>query len=166
MNRRLLTIAALSAGLLAGCGAARPSKYYQLTIPGDVTAVAEGNPYPVTLLLGPQTALTVFMTAGFAGSALAMFAVLRRWDAGVAAAAIGGAVYGFSPAVLHSAIGHYDLQFAVLPPLIIDVGLRLALGRVSAVRGGLWLGLLVTAQLFITEETLLGTAIEPPIFVQ
>jgi len=114
---------------------------------------------PVTLLFGPQSALTLFMTAGFAGSATAMFAVLRRWDASTACAALGGAVYGFSPALLHSAIGHYDLQFAVFPPLIIDAGLRLALGRVSAVRGGLWLGLLLTAQLFITEEALLGTAI-------
>ena len=114
---------------------------------------------PVTLLLGPQTALNVFMTAGFAGSALAMFAVLRRWEVSGPAAALGGAVYGFSPAVLHSAIGHYDLQFAVLPPLIIHVALRLATGRAGpvrggTVRGGLWLGLLVTAQLFITEEIL------------
>jgi hypothetical protein len=119
---------------------------------------------PVTLLLGPQTALTVFMTAGFAGSSLAMFAVLRRWEVSGPAAALGGAVYGFSPAVLHSAIGHYDLQFAVLPPLIIHVVLRLATGRAgpvrgSTVRGGLWLGLLVTAQLFITEEILAVTAI-------
>jgi hypothetical protein len=114
---------------------------------------------PVTLLFGPQSALTLFMTAGFAGSATAMFAVLRRWDVRTGCAALGGAVYGFSPALVHSAIGHYDLQFAVFPPLIIDAGLRLALGRVSARRGGLWLGLLVTAQLFITEETLLGTAI-------
>ena len=113
---------------------------------------------PVTLLFGPQSALTLFLTAGFAGSATAMFAVLRRWDVSGPAAALGGAVYAFSPAVLHSAIGHYDLQFAVLPPLIIDVGLRLATGRTSAVRGGLALGLLVTAQIFITEETLLGTA--------
>ncbi len=114
---------------------------------------------PVTLLLGPQIALTVFMTAGFAGSALAMFYVLRRWDVSMPAAVLGGAVYGFSPAVLHSAIGHYDLQFAVLPPLIVHVGLRLATGRAGAVRGGLWLGLLVTAQLFITEEILAVTAI-------
>ncbi len=56
MNRRFITIAALSAGLLAGCGAARPSKYYQLTVPGDVTPVAERAPYPVTLLLGPLRA--------------------------------------------------------------------------------------------------------------
>jgi len=120
---------------------------------------------PVTLLLGPQTALTVFMTAGFAGSALAMFFVLRRWDVSGPAAVLGGAVYGFSPAVLHSAIGHYDLQFAVLPPLIIHVGLRLATGRTSAVRGGLGLGLLVTAQLFITEEILAVTAIAGAVLV-
>jgi hypothetical protein len=114
---------------------------------------------PVTLLAGPQSALNILLTAGFAGSATAMFAVLRRWDVAAASAALGGAVYGFSPALVHSAIGHYDLQFAVFPPLIIDVGLRLALRRVSAVRGGLWLGLLVTAQLLISEEILLGTAI-------
>jgi hypothetical protein len=114
---------------------------------------------PVTLLFGPQSALTLFMTAGFAGSALAMFACLRRWDVSTPAAALGGAVYAFSPALIHSAIGHYDLQFAVLPPLIVDVGLRLALGRTSAVRGGLRLGLLVTAQLLITEEVLLSTAL-------
>ena len=120
---------------------------------------------PVTWLFGPQSALTVFMTAGFAGSATAMFAVLRRWDVSVTAAAPGGAVYGFSPALLHSAIGHYDLLFAVLPPLILDVGLRLATGRTSAVRGGVWLGLLVTAQVFITEEILLATAMAGVIIV-
>jgi len=120
---------------------------------------------PVTLLAGPQSALTVFLTAGFAGSATAMFAVLRRWDVSGPAAALGGAVYGFCPAVLHSAIGHYDLQFAVLPPLIVHMGLRLATGRTSAVRGGLWLGLLVTAQVFITEESLLGAAMAGVIIV-
>ena len=114
---------------------------------------------PVTLLFGPQASLTLLMTAGFAGSATAMFAVLRRWQVSVAGAALGAAVYGFSPALLHSAIGHYDLQFAVLPPLIVDAGLRLATGRARAVRGGIWLGLLVTAQVFITEEILFDTAL-------
>jgi len=134
-----------------------------MMLPGTLLA-------PVTWLAGPQAALTVFMTAGFAGSALAMFVILRRWlgsggGVSVAAAALGGAVYGFSPAVVHSAIGHYDLQFAVLPPLIIDTGLRLATGRVSVRRGGAWLGLLVTAQLFITEEILAVTAIAGIIMV-
>jgi ABC-type uncharacterized transport system auxiliary subunit len=56
MNRRFITFVALSAGLLSGCGAARPSKYYQLTIPSDASPVAEHSPYPVTLLLGPLRA--------------------------------------------------------------------------------------------------------------
>ena len=115
---------------------------------------------PVTLLAGPQVSMTILMTFGFAGSAWAMFFVLRRWGVSVPAAALGGAVYGFSPAVLHSAIGHYDLMFVVLPPLIIDAVLRLVTGRCgSPARGGVVLGLLVTAQLFITEETLFDTAL-------
>ena len=56
MNRRFILIAALSAGLLAGCGAARPSKYYSLTISGDSAPAGESDPYPVTLLLGPLRA--------------------------------------------------------------------------------------------------------------
>ena len=148
-----------------------------MLLPGTLLA-------PVTLLAGPQASLTVLMTAGFAGSALAMFAVLRHWGAGVAAAALGGAVYGFSPALVQSSLGHYDLQFAVLPPLIADAALclvtgrlvtgrlvtgrlvtgRLAAGRLgtggrsAAVRGA-WLGLLAAAQVFIAEETLLDTAV-------
>jgi ABC-type uncharacterized transport system auxiliary subunit len=56
MNRRFNSMLALAAGLLAGCGAARPSKYYQLTIPGGAASAAERSPYPVTLLLGPLRA--------------------------------------------------------------------------------------------------------------
>ncbi|HLJ99415.1 MAG TPA: hypothetical protein VKU39_05845, partial [Streptosporangiaceae bacterium] len=114
---------------------------------------------PVTLLAGPQTSLTVLLTAGFAGSALAMFFVLRRWRIGLAAAVLGGAVFGFSPALLHTAIGHYDLQFAVLLPLLIDAGLGLICARSTPVRDGLYLGLLVAAQLFINEEMLFDTAL-------
>ncbi len=114
---------------------------------------------PVTLLAGPQTSLTVLMTAGFAGSAIALFAVLRRWQVSVPGAAIAGAVYGFSPALIHSSLGHYDLQFVVLAPLIADAVLRLATGRSRPLRGGLWLGLLVTAQLLTAEEILVDTLI-------
>lgn len=56
MKRRFILMAALAAGLLAGCGAARPSKFYQLTIPDGVTPAAERSPIPVTLLLGPLRA--------------------------------------------------------------------------------------------------------------
>jgi hypothetical protein len=119
---------------------------------------------PLTLLAGPQTSLTVLMTLGFAGSAVSMFAVLRRWDVGTAAAGLGGLVYGFSPALIQSSMGHYDLQFAVFPPLIIDAALRLVTGRCGtgrrpAARCGALLGLMAAAQLFITEELLLDAAL-------
>jgi hypothetical protein len=133
---------------------------------------------PVTLLAGPQVSLTVLMTAGFAGSALAMIVVLRRWGASVTAAALGGAVYGFSPALIQSSLGHYDLQFAVLPPLIADAALCLVTGRLvtgrlgagrrgpgggtggrAAARCGAWLGLLTAAQVFIAEELLFDTGV-------
>ena len=121
-------------------------------LPGIVLA-------PVTLLAGPQTSLTLTLTAGFAGSAATLFLVLRRWGASIWPAALGGALYGFSPALVHAGSGGYQLQFAVLPPLIIDALLRIVTGRGSAARTGIWLGLLMAAQLFIAEEMLVDTVL-------
>ncbi len=53
MNPKLVTaFLLLSVVLAAGCGAARPSKYYQLTIPNNLSADPPSDPYPVSLLLG------------------------------------------------------------------------------------------------------------------
>ncbi len=123
-----------------------------MLLPGVVLA-------PVTLLAGPLVSLTVMMTLGFAGSAATMFVVLRRWGAGLGPATIGGALFGFSPALRIAAQDHYHLQFAVLIPLIIDALLRLLTGRGRPVRTGLWLGLLMSAQIFIAEEILVDAAI-------
>jgi hypothetical protein len=120
---------------------------------------------PVTLLAGPVPSLLVLLTLGFAGSAASMLYVLRRWGASLAAAAVGGALYGFSPALMTAAEDHYHLQFAVLPPLIIDAALGLATGRRRLPWAGLWLGLLIAAQLFIAEELLVDTALAGAIVV-
>jgi ABC-type uncharacterized transport system auxiliary subunit len=45
----------LCLGILNGCGAARPSKFYQLTLPSDKASGPDPAPFPVTLLLGPIT---------------------------------------------------------------------------------------------------------------
>jgi ABC-type uncharacterized transport system auxiliary subunit len=45
----------LCLGTLSGCGAARPSKFYQLKPPSNKTAGADPAPFPITLLLGPIT---------------------------------------------------------------------------------------------------------------
>src|SRR6202140_2098655 len=41
---------------LNGCGAARPSKFYQLPVPGEKAVAPDPAPYSVALLLGPITA--------------------------------------------------------------------------------------------------------------
>jgi hypothetical protein len=135
---------------------------------------------PVTWVAGPQVSLTILTTVGFAGSATALFWVLRRWDVSIPAAALAGAVYGFSPALLQASLAHYDLQLAILPPLIIHAGLRLAVGPAARPAGrhfrwparvpawawtGTWLGLLVAGQIFISEEVALTTALTGALFV-
>jgi len=123
-----------------------------LLLPGVVVT-------PITALFGPQVSLTALLVIGFAGSSASMYYVLRRWQASPLASALGGALYGFSPALVHSGIGHYSLVLGMLPPLIIDRVLRLVVDRGRAVRNGLWLGLLVAGQLFIAEEALVDTVI-------
>jgi len=55
--KRWITLAVLilCSGMVNGCGAARPSKFYQLTVPSEKTAGADPARYPVTLLLGSIT---------------------------------------------------------------------------------------------------------------
>jgi hypothetical protein len=123
-----------------------------LLLPGVIVA-------PVTLLFGPQVSLTLLLVLGFAGSATAMFYVLRWWGASNIAAVLGGALYGFSPALVNSGIGHYSLVLAMVLPLLLDRLLRIVTGRGRPVRNGIWLGVLTAAQLFISEEALVDAAI-------
>ena len=56
-NRKFVSgVLALCAGLSSGCGAARPIKYYQLTVPGGMAPMADPNAYAFALLVGPLTA--------------------------------------------------------------------------------------------------------------
>jgi hypothetical protein len=121
-------------------------------LPGAVLA-------PLTMLTDPQVSLNVAVALGFFGSAACLFLVLRRWGASDSAAAIGGVIYGFSPALRVAAEDHYHLQFAVVLPLIVDAVLRLAAGRGNPVRAGAWLGVLISAQIFIAEEMLVAAAL-------
>jgi ABC-type uncharacterized transport system auxiliary subunit len=43
----------LAALILTGCGATRPSKYYQLTVPAMQRGAQGADPVPATILLGP-----------------------------------------------------------------------------------------------------------------
>jgi ABC-type uncharacterized transport system auxiliary subunit len=49
----LTFVAMVLSFLLVGCGAARPAKYYQLTVPKEAAADPPADPLPVTILMGP-----------------------------------------------------------------------------------------------------------------
>ena len=49
----LTVAAAVLSFFLVGCGAARPAKYYQLTVPKEAAADPPGDPLPVAILMGP-----------------------------------------------------------------------------------------------------------------
>jgi len=59
-HRRIFLALALCLGMLNGCGAARPSKYYQLSIPAEGILGTDPAPYSVTLLLGPITTSNLY----------------------------------------------------------------------------------------------------------
>ena len=43
----------LITGVLSGCGAPKPIRYYQLSLPSDAQARSTTDPYPITLVLAP-----------------------------------------------------------------------------------------------------------------
>ena len=51
-RRAAVLLCATVAVFLGGCGAARPNKYYQLTLPRDPAPGPAASPAPVTLLVG------------------------------------------------------------------------------------------------------------------
>lgn len=55
MRRTFWAMMAMSAAWAAGCGAGRPAKYYQLTVPPGMAAATNANSIPVTLQLGLLT---------------------------------------------------------------------------------------------------------------
>jgi hypothetical protein len=110
--------------------------------------------YPVTALVGPLAAYNTLFVLGLATGPVCAFALLRRFVARTWAAAVGGLVFGFSPAVLAAGLGHLDLVLIGLLPVILMLVLDLATGRRAALGGGLALGLAAAAQLFISEEIL------------
>jgi hypothetical protein len=106
---------------------------------------------PVTWLFGPVATLNVALTLSPFLSALAMYALLRRWVSWSPAAFVGGLLYGFSPFVLLSLTdGHLMLGTAFVPPLLVAcLDEALVRQRQRPVVIGLVTGLLVAVQFLI-----------------
>lgn len=115
---------------------------------------------PITLLFGPVVSFDLLGTLALVLSAAAAYALIRRFTSWRPAAFAGGLLYGFSPYMVAQGIGHLNLVFVPLPPLIFmllhDIVVRQR-GR-PAMRG-LALGLLMVLQFFISSEVLLTTLV-------
>jgi hypothetical protein len=77
---------------------------------------------PVTLTAGPIAAYNVAMVLGPVVSGLALALTLGVWIERWWPRAAAGLLYGFSPFVIaHSSVGHLNLVWAVLPPVLLWV---------------------------------------------
>ena len=128
----------------------------------DTSVVALGVVLaPVTWVAGPVAAMNVALTLAPALSALAMFALLRRWVTWAPAAFVGGLVYGFAPFVVTElALNQLNIAFLAVPPLIVLVLADLLVTqRRRPWVDGLALAGLVVVQFFIGTEVLVITAL-------
>jgi hypothetical protein len=115
---------------------------------------------PVTLGFGAFVTTTVWFTLAFPLSALAGYALLRRWVRWRPAAFGGGLLYGFSPYLAAHGGSHLNLVFVPLPPLIFLVLAQITPGRARrAWPWGTALGGLCVAQFLISAEILASTVV-------
>lgn len=115
---------------------------------------------PVTFAFGSVASFSLLLWLSYPLSATAAFFAIRRWTGSNAAAGCGGLLYGFSAYVVSEGLGHLQMSFVPLPPLIF-----MALHEVLVRQGprphrwGVVLGLLVTAQFLISPEVLATTVL-------
>jgi hypothetical protein len=114
---------------------------------------------PVTSAFGGLATVTVATTIGLAGTAAAAFLCLRALDVRVVPAAFGGALCGFSPAMVAQSLGHPDLMLNVLVPVLLLLALRLMTDERPRRRTAVLLGVTAGAQVLIGEEVLFGTGV-------
>ncbi len=109
---------------------------------------------PITAIFGPLASLNLGLILAPTLSAFAVMLVAQRWSRSDLATFVAGAMYGFSPFVLfHDALGHLNLTFLLVPPLVLwcvdELLTRRSHGRV---RVGIVLGVLLAWQFFIGSE--------------
>jgi hypothetical protein len=123
-----------------------------LPLPGLVLA-------PVTTIWGPVLSFNILLVLAYGLSAWCAYLAIRRFAPAHLAAAVGGLVYGFSPAIRVQS-HHLHVSLAFLVPLML-LGLHEALVRQrrSPWLVGAGLGAMAGCQLLIGEELLAMTAL-------
>lgn len=126
----------------------------------DASQLGLGIPMaPVTWLVGAVASMNLALVASTFLSAGAMYLLLEHWELWRPGAFVGGLLYGFSPMLLTNlAEARLIVTMLVLPPLIVWLLDRLVRGTPRPGRDGVVLGLLITAQFFVSSEVLVMTA--------
>jgi hypothetical protein len=116
---------------------------------------------PITALWGPVVAFNVASTLAPVASAFCAYLALRRWVQWRPAAALGAALFGFSPFLLEAAVGgHLMLAYLCFPPLLLLVLHDLLVRqRRPWWQDGLLLAALVIGQFFLGVEILVLTLV-------
>jgi hypothetical protein len=110
---------------------------------------------PVTFLVGLVAAYNVVITMAVALSGWCFYLFVRRHTTHETAAVAGGLLYGFSPFVVSQALTHSNLVQVYLPPLLLIVAEEILVRqRRSYLVDGAFLGVLLAAQVFVSEELL------------
>ena len=111
---------------------------------------------PLTLAFGPVLTFNVLLTLAYGLSAWSAYLAIHRYVPSHGAAAVGGLVYGFSPAMIgHSHHPNLILIF-LLPWLLVLVDEILVRQRRSPVWLGVALGAVAAAQLLTGAELFVG----------
>ncbi|HEV3013871.1 MAG TPA: hypothetical protein VG499_11380, partial [Actinomycetota bacterium] len=114
---------------------------------------------PVTTAWGPVLSFNLLLVLAYGLSAWCAYLAIRRFAPGHLAAAVGGLIYGFSPAMrVQSHHLHMSLAFLV-PLMLLALHEILVRQRRSPWLVGTGLGLMAGAQLLIGEELLAMTAL-------
>jgi hypothetical protein len=114
---------------------------------------------PVTTAWGPVLSFNLLLVLAYGLSAWCAYLAIRRFAPAHLAAAVGGLVYGFSPAIrVQSHHLHMSLAFLV-PLMLLALHEILVRQRRSPWLVGTGLGLMAGAQLLIGEELLAMTAL-------
>jgi hypothetical protein len=120
---------------------------------------------PVTWLWGGLATVTVITTVGLAGSAATAYWCLRSRSVRVLPAAVGGLLFGFSPAMLAQSLGHPNLVFNVLVPVLVLLAVRIMIDERPAPKLAVLLGITAGAQVLIGEEVLFDTGLVIALFL-
>lgn len=123
-----------------------------LLLPGMLLA-------PVTALAGPVLSLNLIIVLSPVLSAWSAYLCCGRFLAKASSRVVTGLVFGFSPALLAAALGHFHLTLLVLVPPLMLFTVDAVTGHRGPGRSGLLIGLLVACQILIGEEVLALTAV-------